>query len=140
MTRFLAGVLLAVLFLTMGLVLAAPSPAGARSQAWDTAALAIDPQGATALARDAQAYAIELARIDAQRAAHVAQERTLRLAAVVTGCIVLALAVVGGMLITHRPQRVTVVHRLEVVGDKGRFEVVDSEAVTRALARLEVRQ
>lgn len=141
MSRFVAGVVVMGLAVVAIALVSAPTAVGGRSQAWDTVALAVDPQGATAMQRDAQSYALELARIDAQRAATVAQERTIRLAAVVTGVIVLAFATVGGLLITHRPQRVTVVHRLEVVGDGGRFEVVDdSEAVTRALARLEVRQ
>lgn len=117
---------------TLGLILVLalatqPDEAG-RSQLIATAGLAIDAPNAVVLERDARQYALEMAKVEAQRAQDLAVERTMRFYAVIAGAVIVALCVALASAMTRRPQRVIVVHRIEGAGVV-RLEEVEREIV-----------
>lgn len=123
----LVGMVLALgLFAVVALV---TEPNGGRSQAMSTMALAINAPNAVVMERDAQAHALEMARVEAGRLRVLQEERTLRIGILVGGLVTVALCVAGGLLIVHRPQRVVVVHRLE--GSYGQHRLTQSGEIVK---------
>jgi len=100
--------------LTMGLivfVLLMTQPDGHRSQMVSTVGLAVDAPATLQLERDAQAHELAMARVEAERAKVIAEQRTLRLLAVVAGVTAMGLCVAAWQGFATRP-RVVYVNRL----------------------------
>lgn len=116
------------LMLLLGVLLLADG-GDPRAQGWETVRLAIDAPNTIVLERDARQYALEMARVETQRAQALAQERTLRWYAVIAGGVTVALCAVAGLLVTRRPQRVVVVHRIE---GQGVVRIEETGQVVRA--------
>jgi hypothetical protein len=131
--------------LAMGLcalVLAMSAPDGARSQALSTVALAIDGEHAVVMERDAQQHDLALARLQAETALRLAEERTWRLGIVVAGVAFVAWCLVVAYVALRRPAPVVVVQRLP--GRSWRLldeaDVVDTVDPAGSCTALEVRR
>lgn len=104
MKAFAAGVAVMGLCVVCIAIMTAPS---GRSQTMSTIGLAIDGARTLQLERDAQAFQLRLAEIDAAQARARAEENTIRLIVIVGALVLIALATAAGMIASRLPRRVT---------------------------------
>lgn len=118
-TKVLGGAMLAMGMIVFLVLMS--QPGNGRSQVVSTVGMAIDAPATLQMERDAQAHALAMARVEAERAKVLAEQRTLRLLAVVAGVTAMGLCLAAWQGFATRPRVVYLV-------DKQAVKIVDGYA------------